>query len=130
MLHYKIIHNIYPTNISLFNMKLKNTRNCEACQVFDSLSHFFVKCKLLTRFWDHVLAWIYRKWNIRLKLSTIDILLGILPSNRPEINRTKIKAINECIPVGKLCINKMKYGNQQNINLIFDMEIDMRKHLN
>ena len=129
MLHYKIIHNIYPTNISLFKMKLKNTRNCETCQVLDSLSHFFVKCRLVTRFWDHVLAWIYRKWNVRLKLSTIDILLGILSSKHPEITLIKVRAINECILLGKMCISKMKYGNRQDINLLFDMEISMRKHM-
>ena len=37
-----------------------------------------------------------------------------------------IEKVNEVILIGKLCINKMKYGNQHNITILFDTEIDLR----
>ena len=35
LLHFKVLHNIYPTNILLYKMKIKTTNKCEYCNTFD-----------------------------------------------------------------------------------------------
>ena len=41
LLHFKILHNIYPTSIMLQKMKIKDSNLCETCQTTDYLEHFF-----------------------------------------------------------------------------------------
>ena len=35
ILHFKLLHNIYPTNITLFRMGVKESDKCETCDVKD-----------------------------------------------------------------------------------------------
>ena len=42
LLHWKILHNIYPTNILLNKIGVKNTENCDYCQQKDYIEHFFL----------------------------------------------------------------------------------------
>jgi hypothetical protein len=51
-LHWKILHNIYPTNILLQKMKIKQTDLCEYCKTnVDYTEHFFFECDHLKPFW-------------------------------------------------------------------------------
>ena len=54
LLHFKILHNIYPTNILLHKMKIKPSKFCEHCQVPDFIDHFFSDCALIYDFWKHI----------------------------------------------------------------------------
>ena len=53
-LHWKIIHNIYPTNILLSKMKVKENQNCEWCDCTDFMEHFFVECKKVKHLWEEI----------------------------------------------------------------------------
>ena len=53
-MHWKIMHNIYPTNILLSKMKIKETQNCEWCDCQDFPEHFFVECKKIKHLWKEI----------------------------------------------------------------------------
>ena len=44
-LGWKILHNIFPTNINLSKMGYANTENCKYCNLLDTIEHFFYHCK-------------------------------------------------------------------------------------
>ena len=44
-LHWKIMSNIYPTNILLKKMGIRNNSICETCKEEDYIEHFFFRCK-------------------------------------------------------------------------------------
>ena len=50
LLHFKILHNIYPTNILLHKMKIKDSALCDHCKVHDFIEQFFFKCNKLRGF--------------------------------------------------------------------------------
>ena len=54
-LQWKILHNIYPTSIMLYKMKLRETMNCPYCPYeTDFIEHFFFTCKKYVPLWKHV----------------------------------------------------------------------------
>ena len=73
LLHFKILHNIYPTNILLSKMKVKENNLCETCHVTDYLEHFFVHCIKVRQFWKSLMNIARRdlkkQYILRLKLS-------------------------------------------------------------
>ena len=54
LLHYKIIHNIYPCNALLYKMKIKQSSKCDDCPELEFLDHMFVECITLKPFWKHI----------------------------------------------------------------------------
>ena len=130
LLHFKLMHNIYPTNILLYKMKVRPNILCNNCQVPDFLEHFFVECQLICDFWKHVSSHIRSVMNLGLKLSTKDILLGLEYSEHNDLRKKDINYINYVILLGKLCVSKFKYGEYKSIYLIFESELNLRqKHL-
>ena len=126
LLHFKIIRNIYPTNILLSKMKVKSSNECETCKVIDFIEHFFVNCKRLNGFWDHVTNYILTNIGVKVNLSDKQILCGIVPKDYPEISIEEINFINHVLLIGKMGISKMRYGKCNNIYLIFELDIIMR----
>ena len=43
LLHWKILHNIYPTNILLKKMKIRDNDLCSLCYEIDYIEHFFLE---------------------------------------------------------------------------------------
>ena len=126
LLHFKILHNIYPTNILLSKMKVKPSDLCETCQVPDYIEHFFFECSSIHNFWNHVNNFIRTKVNIDFHLNKNNILMGIACSEFPSLKRKVVDFINSIILIGKLCISKFRYGKIKNLFLIFDIEISLR----
>ena len=55
VLNWKILHNIYPTNILLNKMKIKETNRCSYCpDQIDYMEHFFCSCPAVHDFWIHI----------------------------------------------------------------------------
>ena len=55
VLQWKLLHNIYPTNILLSKMKVTDTQYCFYCPVeVDFLEHFFFYCPDVRAFWVQV----------------------------------------------------------------------------
>ena len=50
-LHFRIIHNIYPSNLLLHRMKIKSSPLCDLCAEIDHIVHMFYSCPNLKPFW-------------------------------------------------------------------------------
>ena len=130
LLHLKILHNIWPTNILLSKMKIKETNKCDYCQDTDFIEHFFYNCKKLQGFWEHVAKTIEGEIGININLSVVNVLFGILLKDIEGITRNDLKYVNEVILIAKMCISKLRYGPLDNIFIIFEMEMTLRSPLN
>ena len=77
LLHWKILHNIYPTNILLCKMKVKENSKCSYCNDVDFIEHFFFDCPIVYDFWKFIEQFILHSIDIRIKLQVTDMLFGI-----------------------------------------------------
>ena len=85
VLHWKITHSIYPTNILLHKMGLSNTKNCNLCEEKDYIEHFFrmsqsepamensgARSIWVTGWWNYTvnnareIIWCCQRWFIKL----------------------------------------------------------------
>ena len=126
LLHFKILHNIYPSNILLNRMGIKGTELCEICGVTDFIEHMFIHCKLVEGFWKKVFQIIHNYTNEKFPLSDNTILFGFNYETHKIVKR-KINTANHILLVAKMSVSKMRYGNIKNIELIFDAEMNIRK---
>ena len=126
LLHFKILHNIFPTNILLNRMGIKDSELCEECGVSDFVEHMFIHCKRLRGFWSHVFQLIFQITNTRFSQTDANILLGLSP-NESEANRNVINTANHIILIAKMCVSIMRYGQLKHIFLLFDIELERRK---
>ena len=121
---WKIMHNIYPTNIMLFKMNIALSQNCTHCNVVDFSEHFFYHCELVKDLWLEIEKHIITLTNINIKLNESAVLLGYIQKN--SIPALDIQTINKLIAIGKLAISKFKYGKQRNLIEIFESECNIR----
>ena len=56
VLQWKILHNIYPTNIFLHKMGIANSEKCNTCHSgeMDYIEHFFFTCEKINPIWQPV----------------------------------------------------------------------------
>ena len=55
VLKWKLLHNIYPTNLSLCKMKVRDDQMCSYCHdVVDFIGHFFFDCPPIQKFWKYI----------------------------------------------------------------------------
>ena len=128
LLHFKILHNIYPTNIMLKKMKIKESHLCETCGTIDYTEHFFVECNKLNGFWSFICNKILIDTGIRITLTTNNILFGVSRKDVNKISSTCLRYINYIILIGKMCISKFKYGKIKNLSMIFEHEFHLRRN--
>ena len=125
-LHFKILHNIYPTNIFLFKIKITNSNKCSYCpNTVDFLEHFFYECPKINRIWDNVKQKYNDKFAENINLNVIDILLGVTKKN--DLSKVKKTYINHLILIAKMSIGIFRYSSPINIQLIFEKECTLRK---
>lgn len=127
LMHFKILHNIYPTNILLNRMQISNTELCEVCRVPDYVEHFFIHCKRLRGFWESVYHIINSVTQYQFNKTDVDILFGIREEKELPASKADIKTANHIILLGKVCVSKMRYGKIKSIDTIFDLEWSLRK---
>lgn len=120
-LQWKILHNIYPTNIMLQKMGISDSPNCETCNVIDYIEHFFVSCSKIKCLWLEIDRIVHARFGRHIALTEKDILMGIDSNNKEEY-----KFINKLIIVGKVCISKFKYGKHANLLILFSNELEYR----
>ena len=78
VLQWKILHNIYPTNILLCKMKVTETNFCCFCpDTIDFIEHFFFSCPIIRNFWKHMELFILAKIGMHIHLSMINVLFGV-----------------------------------------------------
>ena len=125
VLQWKIIHNIYPTNILLQKMKISDSNKCKTCGEIDYSEHFFFHCKQIKNIWKEIETIILYRTNKNIKLTMIDAMLGIQCLD--GTNKNEIKWINEIILVGKMVISKFKYGMYKFPLELLTKELELRK---
>lgn len=127
-LHWKILHNIYPTNILLLKMGLANSEYCTWCRVeVDYIEHFFYNCPKIHHLWKHVENIFYLRWDTKLVLNVQMVLTGIVDRGILHISNIQLRYINHLIQIGKMCISKFRYGTPTNILIMFDSEVRLRQ---
>ena len=125
ILHWKIIHNIYPTGILLKKMKLSDSEYCHHCQVTDYIEHFFIECSQVRALWTEVNQVIQIETDTSVSLNSNDILFG-LRHNSKKLNKEKVSRINLIILIAKMSISKHKYGKSNNLIYTFYNECHLR----
>ena len=123
VLQWKIIHNIYPTNILLYKMGVSNSSNC-SCGERDYIEHFFCTCAKTMPLWEAVKLKISAKFGIDLDLTILHKMFGVSEELLPKY---MVKDINHLIVVAKMCISKFVYGDYGNLVNLLENELKIRK---
>ena len=124
-LQWKILHNIYPTNIILQKLGVTVTNKCSYCDnEIDFIEHFFFECKKIRKLWEHVENITQAKFGSLIRLDKIYVLLGI---KQRSLDKDIYNFINNAILVGKMCVGKFRYGKPIEIIQMFDHEMQIRK---
>ena len=129
VLQFKILHNIYPTNIVLNKMKIKSTELCETCRVKDYIDNFFIYCQKINGFWHHVSNTILHYTNKTFEMTETNILMGFVRQYKGYTQNVIAKA-NHILLIAKISISKMRYRNEKyckNVFRIFDEEMFLRR---
>ena len=124
-LHWKIVHNIYPSNIMLTKMKIRDSNKCQYCpSETDYIEHFFYFCTKCVTLWKHVESILSCILERRLVISAQDAILGVLHCE--DSHSKELELINICILVAKMCVSKYKYGKPYHLPIMFDSEMRLR----
>ena len=127
---WKVVHNIFPTNILLTRMGIKKSEKCEICGVTDFVEHMFFECRRIAGFWTSVEHTISLKVNKTIRLSKFSILLGIeQDSNYKSLNKKDTNIINEILIIAKHSISISRKHNKNTI-IVFEREMSLRKLIN
>ena len=106
VLQWKILHNIYATNILLCKMKVRDGRMCSYCNdVVDYIEHFFFDCPKIKKCWNYTEQYILITFDIQTHLTVVDVLFGIKQHNYGKV---KTKRIDHVILIAKMCISMYK----------------------
>ena len=125
VLQWKILHNIYPTNIMLSKMKVRENDKCTYCpETIDYIEHFFCECPVVINFWKSVEQKLFNETGLRVELSVYTLLFGLQNST---LDRMKVLYINHVILVAKMCISIYKKTEKiHNLYVLFEKEINLR----
>ena len=125
VLQWKIVHNIYPTNILLNKMNVRESNKCTFCSdTIDYIEQFFCECPIVVNVWKSIEQKVYRETGPRVELSVQTILFGLQNST---LARFKVDYINHIILVAKMCISIVKKTETVNsLHIIFEKEIQLR----
>ena len=126
ILHFKILHNIYPSNILLFKMKIKDSQQCDFCGGIDYIEHMFIHCPRLRGYWENVFNVILARINLHVTRSVKNILFG-LTKTETQFNVKQLRIINHIILIAKMCISKTKANNNINTFMTFENELSARQ---
>ena len=111
VLQWKLLHNIYPTNIMLNRMKVAINNHCSYCPgEVDFIEHFFFFCPLTLAFWKQIENYILINCDTKLKINALDVFFGL--QNEEQIAPKHKQTINHILLVGKMCISIFKKTNR------------------
>jgi len=75
---FKIIHRVYATDSYVANFDATVNKMCAQCKVSNNIPHLFVDCMKVTDFWTQFKLWISIIEGHNIKLSSSNIIFGIL----------------------------------------------------
>ena len=125
-LQWKIINNIYPTNVLLNRIGLSRSEKCNFCKETDSIEHFFINCQQFGSFWRSVKNIIHSNLESQFVLTNKDILLGATKGNHKKITSKDLKVVNEILIIAKFSVSKYKVDTKQSLHIIFENELSLR----
>ena len=72
----------------MFNAKIKDSPNCDTCNVDDTLQHFFLECQIVQNFWLSFNTWCatVTQDNTYLLISQKEYLFGFEQRKKHAIN--------------------------------------------
>jgi hypothetical protein len=111
-MQYQILNKYFPCGSALNTWYKTDQYKCEICSMEDSLEHYFFNCQSSYNFWVSFKKWWNSIFKCEIRLSAIDILLGIVNS----VNDKMLDCLNFCILYGKKYILEAK---KSNISLFF-----------
>lgn len=119
---YRLLHRVITCNHWLFNAKIKDSPNCDTCNVDDTLQHFFLECQTVQNFWLSLNTWCsaVTQDNTFMLISKKENLFGFDQRKKHAININFI-----------LCLaNKYIHDNKLNgnLNISFPPFLEMFKH--
>ena len=80
---YKILHDVVFTESKLLKAKLATSGLCYLClKTKQDVKHILVSCPVVSEFWKTFLEWYETLTAIKLELSTVKILYGIIENDR------------------------------------------------
>ena len=124
LLHWKLLHNIYPTNIMLHKMGLRDSIRCSYCQENDFIEHFFWSCPKIKKIWSLCSEYIFKATYRQIVLSETDVLFGY---DIQDTNSSFCKLVNRVILICKMVISKFRYGKAYDVTVLFEREIELRQ---
>ena len=125
-LHFKLLHNIYPTNLLLAKIGIATNNKCTYClDQIDYIEHFFFHCPKIKQVWTSVSDKFYMKFDKTIILSESEAILGV--SKKVGLNKDMLRFLNNLILIAKMSIGIFRYKVDININIIFDRECLIRK---
>ena len=125
-IQWKIVHNIFPNNIILNRMKIKESETCEICGEKEFTEHLFYNCKRVALFWKRISVMLSLKFNLKLNLTEYLVIFGMEHNDNPfNLTQTQRRYINEIILIGKLAIIKSK-ALRSDISIVFERECRIR----
>ena len=99
---YKIIHRIFGCNHWLYNIRVKESPNCEFCNEDDTIIHYFIGCCGLEQFWESFMTW----WKSITECNTIlNEFIVLFGTNTPT---REAEIFNNCIITAKIYIYEQK----------------------
>ena len=125
ILQWKCLHNIYPTNVHLFKMKLKNTETCEWCEEIDHSDHAFFYCNKMKPLWNEIENYFSAKTKNIHRIKKQDVMFGIL-KYQTDLKIKHLNLLNQLILIGKLTISKFRYGNRSDLIYMLHRELMLR----
>ena len=127
LLHWKLVHNIYPTNIMLLKMKVTENNKCSYCSdTLDVIEHFLFECPLVQAFWQQIVQYILVSYDVKITLGVTEALFGIR-KNGNNLSTLLIKKINHIMLVAKMCISIFKKTKSSiPLMLLFEKNILLR----
>lgn len=125
-LQWKIIHNIYPTNILLHKMKVVDSKDCSFCRnTIDYIEHFFYECGQVKPLWEHIENLLMVHVQRRIKLSLQTVMFGM---NKNDLSVDEFEYVNHILLIGKMCISIVKKTkNTLSICALFDYHMELRR---
>ena len=123
-IQWKILHRIYPTNILLKKMNIKQTDLCELCSqnALDTLEHFFYDCLEVDKLWKYIAK------ELHVKITVDNALFGMSKLNFDT--EEEYRKINKLLLIAKKCISMYKYGTHNNLIALFEAEKSWRQMYN
>lgn len=106
---FKIQYRIISCNKYLNTIRIRLSPQCSFCDMEDSISHFFLKCEEVQRFWDSLSHWCETHLDISLsQLSQVEKLLGVCTPAKES------KLLNWLLLQAKFFIhrNRLFHGNR------------------